>query len=74
MISEFGGLPVQGIERFAIKKIVREKPVLVCEVEVLPEDNDSSEEVRGPAGGEDQAGGGGSEQSIILYTARAEPL
>lgn len=35
----------KGIERFEIKKVVREKPVLVCEVEVLPEDNDCSEEV-----------------------------
>jgi hypothetical protein len=38
---------MQGIERFLITKVVKEKPVLICEVEVLPEDNDASEEVRG---------------------------
>jgi Lon protease-like protein len=35
-----------GVERFKITKVVKERPVLVCEVEVLPEDEDESAEVR----------------------------
>eukprot|EP00878_Enallax_costatus_P005223 GHUV01005489.1.p1 GENE.GHUV01005489.1~~GHUV01005489.1.p1 ORF type:complete len:347 (+),score=73.03 GHUV01005489.1:210-1250(+) len=34
----------KGVERFEVKSVVTEKPVLVCEVEVLPEDQDESEE------------------------------
>jgi ATP-dependent Lon protease len=36
----------KGIERFRVTKVVKQQPVLVCDVEVLPEDDDQSEEVR----------------------------
>lgn len=35
----------KGIERFKIIGIIKEAPVLICEVEVLPEDQDDSEQV-----------------------------
>lgn len=35
----------KGVERFKVTKVVAEKPVLICDVEVLPEDEDESEEV-----------------------------
>jgi hypothetical protein len=35
----------KGIERFKVTKVVNERPVLLCEVEVLPEDDNTSEEV-----------------------------
>lgn len=35
----------KGIERFKVTKVVKQQPVLVCEVEVLPEDDDQSDEV-----------------------------
>eukprot|EP00775_Hariotina_reticulata_P008862 gene8862-9041_t len=34
----------KGIERFKVTKVVNERPVLLCEVEMLPEDDDTSEE------------------------------
>lgn len=34
----------KGMERFKILKVLTERPVLTCEVEVLDEDNDTSEE------------------------------
>lgn len=37
----------QGLERFKVTRVVRERPVLICEVEVLPEDGDDGQEVRG---------------------------
>jgi ATP-dependent Lon protease len=36
----------KGIERFRVTNVVKKQPVLVCDVEVLPEDDDQSEEVR----------------------------
>jgi hypothetical protein len=35
----------KGVERFEIVKVIQEKPVLLCEVEVLDEDDDDSDEV-----------------------------
>lgn len=35
----------KGVERFKITDVIKEKPVLLCEVEVLPEDADESEDV-----------------------------
>lgn len=37
----------KGVERFKIVDVVKEKPVLLCEVEVLEEDEDESEDVSG---------------------------
>jgi hypothetical protein len=37
----------KGVERFKIVNVVQEKPVLLCEVEVLEEDEDESEDVSG---------------------------
>ncbi len=34
-----------GKERFQITRVVEERPVLICEVEVLDEDDDTSDEV-----------------------------
>lgn len=34
-----------GKERFQITRVVEERPVLICEVELLDEDNDASDEV-----------------------------
>lgn len=36
----------KGIERFRIVEVVKERPVLICEVEVLDEDDDVSDEVK----------------------------
>ncbi|WIA15556.1 hypothetical protein OEZ86_004158 [Tetradesmus obliquus] len=36
----------KGIERFKVTKVVKQQPVLVCEVEVLPEDDDQSDEAK----------------------------
>eukprot|EP00882_Tetradesmus_deserticola_P024877 GHRQ01027220.1.p3 GENE.GHRQ01027220.1~~GHRQ01027220.1.p3 ORF type:complete len:108 (+),score=18.72 GHRQ01027220.1:98-421(+) len=36
----------KGIERFRVTNVVKKTPVLVCDVEVLPEDDDQSDEVR----------------------------
>jgi ATP-dependent Lon protease len=41
----------KGIERFRVTNVVKQKPVLVCDVEVLPEDDDQSDEVRRPMSG-----------------------
>lgn len=38
----------KGVERFKIVNVVQEKPVLLCEVEVLEEDEDESEDVSAP--------------------------
>lgn len=35
----------KGVERFKIVNVVKEKPVLLCEVEVLDEDDDETEDV-----------------------------
>jgi hypothetical protein len=35
----------KGVERFEIVKVIQEKPVLLCEVEVLDEDDDDTEQV-----------------------------
>ncbi len=35
----------KGVERFKIVDVVKEKPVLVCEVEVLEEDEAETEDV-----------------------------
>lgn len=35
-----------GRERFRIDKVVEERPVLVCDVEVLPDDNDNTDEAK----------------------------
>ena len=35
-----------GIERFKVLRICEERPVLICEVEVLEEDDDSHPEVQ----------------------------
>eukprot|EP01024_Parvocaulis_polyphysoides_P006400 TRINITY_DN11708_c0_g1_i2.p1 TRINITY_DN11708_c0_g1~~TRINITY_DN11708_c0_g1_i2.p1 ORF type:complete len:293 (-),score=25.67 TRINITY_DN11708_c0_g1_i2:250-1128(-) len=32
----------KGVERYRIRNVVQEKPVLICEVEILPEDDDQS--------------------------------
>lgn len=52
-IDEYVHLPdgrmvvtTKGTERFKITSVIKEKPVLVCEVEVLPEDNDTSEQAK----------------------------
>jgi hypothetical protein len=37
-----------GRERFRIRDVIEERPVLVCDVEPLPEDEDTSEKVRLP--------------------------
>jgi len=37
--------PCTGVERFKVVRICEEKPVLICEVEVLEEDDDSDPEV-----------------------------
>lgn len=34
----------KGVEKFNIKKVVKEKPILICEVEIMAEDNDCSPE------------------------------
>lgn len=48
---------LQGTERFQITKVVKEKPVLICEVEVLAEDEAQDEEVgRGVGGRRGEAG------------------
>ncbi|KAF6266312.1 hypothetical protein COO60DRAFT_1456644 [Scenedesmus sp. NREL 46B-D3] len=36
----------KGIERFRVRNVVRKLPVLVCDVEVLPEDDDQSDEAK----------------------------
>lgn len=36
----------KGLERFKVTKVVKERPVLICEVEVLPDDDDGSEEAK----------------------------
>lgn len=40
----------KGVERFKIVDVVKEKPVLLCEVEVLDEDDDETEDVSVAAG------------------------
>lgn len=39
------GASCTGVERFKVVRICEEKPVLICEVEVLEEDDDSDPEV-----------------------------
>jgi len=38
-----------GVQRFRVLHVLEQAPVLMCEVELLPDDDDSSEEVRGSA-------------------------
>ncbi|KAI8463336.1 MAG: PUA-like domain-containing protein [Monoraphidium minutum] len=40
----------KGLERFRVTKVVKERPVLICEVEVLPEDEDGGDEAAALAG------------------------
>ena len=35
-----------GVERFRVLKVCQERPVLICDVEVLPEEDDSTTTVR----------------------------
>lgn len=35
----------KGTQRFKVTKIVKQAPVLICEVEALPDDDDSSDKV-----------------------------
>ena len=37
----------KGLRRFRVTRVVKERPVLICEVEDLPEDGDEGPEVRG---------------------------
>jgi len=37
----------KGIERFRVTKVVKERPVLICEVEVMQDDDDATPEVGG---------------------------
>ncbi|EIE22845.1 hypothetical protein COCSUDRAFT_33405 [Coccomyxa subellipsoidea C-169] len=43
------GIENKGIERFKVLRICEERPVLICEVEVLDEDDDSLPEVQAEA-------------------------
>lgn len=51
-IMEFANVPdgrlfitSKGKERFKVLNVVAEKPILLCEVEVLPEETEETEEV-----------------------------
>ena len=35
-----------GVERFTVQKIIKQNPVLICEVQVLDEEDDSTPTVR----------------------------
>jgi Lon protease-like protein len=39
----------KGTERFRVTRVVKERPVLICEVETLPEDSDGSADKNDPA-------------------------
>ena len=44
-VLSYWALACTGIQRYKLTKVVKEQPVLIAEVELLPEDDDTGEQV-----------------------------